>query len=244
MWARKHRGAIYGQGEGFQGNSYAIPTKDSNLETLPVSFIAERVKVFFVFVASRPDLEFQLTPVGCGLAGHKREAIEPLFLPLKGRLIWPSEWKDNPMTKIDWNAPLEGTENGGISWQNMHVNMRFVDGRTHCMGDVWGATFLDDGSNAHGNPKFRIRNRPSQPTPSPELVERMVAYVLDSASAGCATAISLRAELEPPKVDPDLALAREIAGEWVASTAPDQETGVSIALAAIKRVRAEGDSHD
>lgn len=29
LWARQHRGAIYGQGIGLQGNSYAIPSKDS-----------------------------------------------------------------------------------------------------------------------------------------------------------------------------------------------------------------------
>jgi hypothetical protein len=27
LWARQHRGAIYGQGIGLQGNSYAIPSK-------------------------------------------------------------------------------------------------------------------------------------------------------------------------------------------------------------------------
>ena len=31
LWARQHRGAIYGQGVGRQGNAYAIPTKDDRL---------------------------------------------------------------------------------------------------------------------------------------------------------------------------------------------------------------------
>jgi len=36
LHARKHYGAIYGQGWGRQGNSYAIPTKDSKLKTVPL----------------------------------------------------------------------------------------------------------------------------------------------------------------------------------------------------------------
>ena len=96
LWARQHRGAIYGQGEGFQGNSYAIPTKDEKLRTLPVSVIAQSVKRFFDFVEAHPELDFQLTPIGCGLAGHNRASIEPLFLPLRGRLIWPPEWSPRP----------------------------------------------------------------------------------------------------------------------------------------------------
>jgi len=34
LFAVRHRGAVYGVGEGFRGNSYAIPTKDAALSTL------------------------------------------------------------------------------------------------------------------------------------------------------------------------------------------------------------------
>jgi hypothetical protein len=36
LWARQHRGAIYGQGVGRQGNAYAIPIKDGQLRVLPL----------------------------------------------------------------------------------------------------------------------------------------------------------------------------------------------------------------
>ena len=36
LYAKKHHGAIYGQGYGLQGRSFAIPTKDYNLKTLPL----------------------------------------------------------------------------------------------------------------------------------------------------------------------------------------------------------------
>jgi hypothetical protein len=60
LWALQHRGAIYGQGEGLQGNSYAIPTKDARLQTLPLGAIRAWVIVFISFARSRPDLQFQL----------------------------------------------------------------------------------------------------------------------------------------------------------------------------------------
>ena len=34
LTARVHHGAVYGQGEGLQGRSYAIPTKDLDLRIL------------------------------------------------------------------------------------------------------------------------------------------------------------------------------------------------------------------
>lgn len=72
-------GAVYGQGVGLQGNSYGIPTKDENLKTLPLHRIAEYVYEFLVFVEQHPDWLFELTPIGCGLAGYSPEQIAPMF---------------------------------------------------------------------------------------------------------------------------------------------------------------------
>lgn len=93
LWARQHRGAAYGVGYGPQGNSYAIPTKDENLQTLPLSEIEKHVNAFLTFAeAAKPFLRFQLTPIGCGLAGYTREQIEPLFALAPNNVIWPPEW--------------------------------------------------------------------------------------------------------------------------------------------------------
>lgn len=77
--ARQKWGAIYGQGEGLQGRSYAIPTKDANLRTLPLDTIAQAVVRFLEFALSRPDLRFTVTPIGCGLAGYKPADIAWMF---------------------------------------------------------------------------------------------------------------------------------------------------------------------
>lgn len=79
LFARQHHGAIYGQGEGLQGNSYAIPTKDETLRILPLTVIRAYVIRFKLFAASRPDLSFEVTPIGCGLAGYKPIQIAPMF---------------------------------------------------------------------------------------------------------------------------------------------------------------------
>ena len=87
--AAKHavleKGADYGQGVGFQGRSYAIPTKGYNLELLQLDRIALYVNQFIDFAIAHPQLTFQVTAIGCGLArGNKSREdrireIAPLF---------------------------------------------------------------------------------------------------------------------------------------------------------------------
>lgn len=79
LFARQHRGAIYGRGVGRQGNSYAIPTKGMKLEILPLDIIEHHVRNFLFYASERPDVRFQLTPIGCGLAGYRHEQIAPMF---------------------------------------------------------------------------------------------------------------------------------------------------------------------
>lgn len=95
LWARQHRGAIYGQGEGLQGNSYAIPTKDHNLNTLSREEIRRHVDTFLHF-ASMSKLTFQLTPIGCGLAGYRPEQIAPMFAGAPPNVILPPEFQNAP----------------------------------------------------------------------------------------------------------------------------------------------------
>ena len=92
LFARQHHGAIYGQGEGLQGNSYAIPTKDGALNVRLISQIAVSVFNFKRFAASRPDLTFNVTPVGCGLAGYPQDVMRSLFEPLPPNCRYSPEW--------------------------------------------------------------------------------------------------------------------------------------------------------
>ena len=79
LWARNHRGAVYGQGEGLQGNSYAIPTKLTPYISLSLDDIRQHVAKFLAFAASNPDMAFHVTPIGCGYAGFTPDQIAPMF---------------------------------------------------------------------------------------------------------------------------------------------------------------------
>jgi len=91
-WAAQHRGAVYGVGEGFRGNSYAIPTKDANIRTLHLDEITAHVRLFKDFAAANGDLTFQLTPIGCGLAGYKPADIAPMFADAPANVTMPQEF--------------------------------------------------------------------------------------------------------------------------------------------------------
>ncbi len=75
LFAAKHYGAERGCGEGMTGSAYAIPTKGRNLEALPLDAVSESIVKFIRFAETHPELRFYLTPIGCGLAGHKKKDI-------------------------------------------------------------------------------------------------------------------------------------------------------------------------
>jgi len=92
LFAKQHHGAVYGQGVGLQGSSYAIPTKDGSLRTLPLEVIAVHVAEFLAFATARPELTFQVTPIGCGLAGYGPAQIAPMFVRAPTNCVLPAEF--------------------------------------------------------------------------------------------------------------------------------------------------------
>lgn len=72
--AMQRFGAVWGQGVGLQGQSYAIPTMQGGVET-----IKPYVDEFIEFARSKPELFFYVTRIGCGIAGFRDEEIAPLF---------------------------------------------------------------------------------------------------------------------------------------------------------------------
>lgn len=98
--ALKHWGAKWGQGNGLQGQSYAIPTKDEEIKTLPLSAINFYVGCFVMFAKSSPNLIFLVTPIGTGLAGLDLADIAPMFRDAPDNCILPDGWRhfSNPET--------------------------------------------------------------------------------------------------------------------------------------------------
>lgn len=98
--ARKKHGAIYGQGVGLQGNSYAIPTKDENLKVLPLNIIKNYVDEFIEFAYNNPDKDFHVVKIGCGLAGYKEEEIKPLFENAPVNVVLPKGWRSTNTAEL------------------------------------------------------------------------------------------------------------------------------------------------
>lgn len=73
-YALEHFGAIYGQGNGRQGQAYAIATAGVDLLEIKKS-----VEEFLGYAKVHPELKFFVTPIGCGLGGWCPEHIAPIF---------------------------------------------------------------------------------------------------------------------------------------------------------------------
>ena len=84
-------GAVWGQGVGLQGQSYAIPTMQGGVET-----IKPYVDEFIAFAQAHPELKFLVTRIGCGIAGFRDEQIAPLFAAAidQDNIILPREFVD------------------------------------------------------------------------------------------------------------------------------------------------------
>lgn len=72
-FAMREFGAVWGQGEGLQGKSYAIPTMEG------LDQLREAVNRFTAFADQHQELRFLVTMVGCGIAGYSPRDIAPLF---------------------------------------------------------------------------------------------------------------------------------------------------------------------
>jgi hypothetical protein len=93
LFARKHRGAVYGRGFGHTGNSFAIPTKDWHIRTLPLDKIKPYVDTFIEYAKLHPELKFEVTRIGCGLAGYKDGDIAPMFVDAPLNCDLPEGWR-------------------------------------------------------------------------------------------------------------------------------------------------------
>ena len=87
-------GAKYGQGVGLAGLSYAIPTKDECIVTLPLPVIKKYVEEFLVVALNRDAWTFFITAIGTGLAGYKHSDIAPMFKDAPENCVLPIEWKE------------------------------------------------------------------------------------------------------------------------------------------------------
>lgn len=72
--AHERFGAVWGEGVGLHGQTYAIPTMQGGVET-----IKPYVDEFIRFALQNGHLTFLVTRIGCGVAGFHDDEIAPLF---------------------------------------------------------------------------------------------------------------------------------------------------------------------
>lgn len=82
-YAKDRLEAVQGVGEGITGHCYALPTviytPGVGLSKMPLSQIDTHIETFIEYAKSNPNQKFQLTQVGCGLAGYSIDEIVPMF---------------------------------------------------------------------------------------------------------------------------------------------------------------------
>ncbi len=66
-------GAVWGQGHGLQGMTYAIDTMSGN------EVMKKDIASFIAFAKQHPEKTFFVTPIGCGIAGKQPSEVAPLF---------------------------------------------------------------------------------------------------------------------------------------------------------------------
>lgn len=100
LTARRYFGAKGGVGEGPQGQSYAIPTRQTalfrtqKLISLRLGDIAHYVREFLTYAVDHPELTFYVTRIGCGNAGYTDQEIAPMFAGAPDNCLLPPEWKE------------------------------------------------------------------------------------------------------------------------------------------------------
>lgn len=110
LHAYQNCGAVLGKGEGLFGQSYALPTCSEPGVPLNYDQVADKVKFFLEFATKHPELQFQVTRVGCGIAGFKDSEIAPLFKYAPDNVWLPARFAE----ALYW----EGFDDGVVETQD------------------------------------------------------------------------------------------------------------------------------
>lgn len=93
--ALEHHGAVWGYGLGWGRHlkSFAIPTKDLKIKTLSLDRIRAYVETFIEVAKDNPEETFNVTRIGCGLAGYQDQDIAPMFAGAPANCLLPEGWR-------------------------------------------------------------------------------------------------------------------------------------------------------
>jgi hypothetical protein len=101
-------GAVWGQGEGRQGNAYAIPTCSAPMRSdgdrLPLPKVREYVHRFVQYAKGHPEEKFKVTQVGCGLAGLAAADVAPMFEDAPRNCYFDLAWEGFRPHHLFWGT--------------------------------------------------------------------------------------------------------------------------------------------
>ena len=110
-YALEKFGAEMGNAEGIQGQSYAIPTLDKNMERINLTDLEQSIGRFYDYADEHPDLILYLTKIGCGIAGYEVSDIATVVncRDIPANVIIPEEFTHVPGFKgFDENMQCRG----------------------------------------------------------------------------------------------------------------------------------------
>ena len=134
--AREKFGAIYGQGEGLQGNAYALPTKDlrvkenKSLRSISAEQITENIRKMYDVAKQNPSKKFKVAYTNglneTTLNGYSGAEMIKMFKdasPIPSNVIFSKNWTDH------WSEVQSDTENIKES-ETKVTNPSFPEGQT------------------------------------------------------------------------------------------------------------------
>lgn len=85
--AWKKFGAVWGEGQGHHGQSYAINTMSG------IDQMSSEIATFVDYAKTKPKLTFLVTEIGCGIAGYKPDQIGPMFQDVPPNVELPANFR-------------------------------------------------------------------------------------------------------------------------------------------------------
>lgn len=92
--AKEQFGGVEGVAIGLQGNSYAIPTLDMEMQKIPLIEINDYLTTLAEYAAEHPELEFLLTPIGTGIAGYYLREIKSILPVFPSNVTRVGDWEE------------------------------------------------------------------------------------------------------------------------------------------------------
>lgn len=85
-FAHDRFGAVWGQAEGLQGQSYGIDTMSG------LGVFEEQAVRFIDYAREHPDLRLLVTEVGCGIAGYRPQQVAGFFAGAPDNVVLPESF--------------------------------------------------------------------------------------------------------------------------------------------------------